>query len=278
MLLKIGQGKCVLFNLITIIIGTTWILPTQYHHSVFVLSMFQLSICYSLTTFQYNGSNPAPSTIICGAQEDCHIICSTSSVCRNRKFYFYNNNITVDCIGKTACADSNIYNINATSLQVYAKGSWAFAAVALYSYTDNQNVNIDCTNVQYSCQQSSFYFLANKQNANIICKGTRGCGKTIISAVQAKTLTVHCHQSACYNTAIYGPVSDKTTIYSYTDQVTDVLIYSIYGNVEIICQNECTNINNFHIIYGPDFSNICNASDVQCIQLIHDTNSKTIIQ
>eukprot|EP01084_Bolivina_argentea_P053605 98404_1 len=236
--------------------------------SIVIFGSLFASLINSQDVFLYNRENQPDSPITCGLQNDCDITCMDVG-CKEKEFYFYNNNIKFTCYGWEACRKVKIYVINATSFNLISSGgNYVFHEAVLYANGTEQNIILACKGRFYSCQSSQVILSGKDQNVELFCQGSNSCNKLLVDAVQTKSLIVHCeHSKACSNKIIYAPSNpDSTVIINvHTNSQEQMHIYSLYGTAQFICNDSCTNLNNFFMLYGIDMSNFCEASDEKCM-------------
>eukprot|EP01083_Nonionella_stella_P184532 670312_1 len=77
--------------------------------------------------------NPSSSTIICGTNDNCTVICNATRSCYTKTFYFYNNTIDLHCSADEACRSATIFTSNVQSFTATMSGSESFIFGSLYT-------------------------------------------------------------------------------------------------------------------------------------------------
>eukprot|EP01083_Nonionella_stella_P062194 161783_1 len=137
-----------------------------------LLVIIQISMTNSMQMFIFNDTNAPPSTLRCGLQDDCEIMCQAKNVCQDTTFYFYNNNVTFTCNNQASCMRATIYVVNVTSFHLISNGQWGFHQAHLWTSGNNQNISLTCAGCpgcRYSCQANTLH-IGRGDNIEIACK------------------------------------------------------------------------------------------------------------
>eukprot|EP01083_Nonionella_stella_P107861 312919_1 len=77
--------------------------------------------------------NPLSSTVSCGINDNCTVICNTTQSCKDKSFYFYNHSIDIHCSAQDACRSAKIFTSNVQSFTATITGVNSFVYGSLYS-------------------------------------------------------------------------------------------------------------------------------------------------
>eukprot|EP01083_Nonionella_stella_P136553 415569_1 len=66
--------------------------------------------------------NPLSSTVSCGTNDNCTVICNATESCLDKTFYFYNHSIDIQCSSSEACRRSQIFTSNVQSFTASMTG------------------------------------------------------------------------------------------------------------------------------------------------------------
>eukprot|EP01084_Bolivina_argentea_P063494 115922_1 len=193
--------------------------------------------------------NPGPnSTITCGTNEPCHIICNDTQICIGSTFNVFNT-ITIKCSGKESCLNSTIQTTNINTLYALFNGESAFVQSTFISSPNDKNVTINC-NALYACEFSSFYHSAD--TVTHLCKGESSCSHSVINSTYNDAFSLICdEQRSC--SGLCDNSEDRCSSRCPVDTTknpcpsTDVTIYS--NDIYIKCSDtkSCAELNiNLH--------------------------------
>eukprot|EP01083_Nonionella_stella_P318676 1166024_1 len=63
--------------------------------------------------------NPLSSTVSCGTNDNCTVICNATESCRHKTFHFYNHSIDIQCSATYACSSAKIFTSNVQSFTAF---------------------------------------------------------------------------------------------------------------------------------------------------------------
>eukprot|EP01083_Nonionella_stella_P130475 395943_1 len=116
--------------------------------------------------------NPSSSTVSCGTNDDCTIICNATDSCAYKTFHFYGHSIDIQCSATFACYDAKIFTSNVQSFTASMTGTSSFAFSELYTSSTDINIHVQCgpSSNNQECASASFYYLNQGQSTHI-CEG-----------------------------------------------------------------------------------------------------------
>eukprot|EP01083_Nonionella_stella_P066745 175988_1 len=223
--------------------------------------------------------NPLSSTISCGTNDNCTVICNATRSCYAKTFYFYNNTIDIHCSADEACRYSTIFTSNVQSFTATMSGSESFVFGILYTSSSDIDVHVQCANVtatssqaRLACETARFYYLNQGQSTHH-CEGNTNCRKSLIHAISAVTLVCKGSQS-CFRTSFVLPHDEQlnqqsslTVFPGYTNAMHTIKVYSLYPFTNFISVNGAA-LDAIHFVYGMRFNQYCIVSDTLCINSV----------
>eukprot|EP01083_Nonionella_stella_P280304 953550_1 len=225
--------------------------------------------------------NPLSSTISCGTNDNCTVICNTTQSCKDKSFYFYNHSIDIHCSAQDACRSAKIFTSNVQSFTANMTGYYSFGTGRLYTSKTDTDVHVQCgpghgsdLNLQ-TCSGAHFYYLNHGQSTHT-CWGSMTCRMSMIHGISAVTLICKGPWAAkpCMRTSFVlssdeqqNQQSSLVVYEGYADQVGTMRVYSLYPFTNFSSADGIA-LNDIHFIYGMRFNQYCIVSDTLCMNAV----------
>eukprot|EP01083_Nonionella_stella_P046555 124633_1 len=239
-----------------------------------VTLVLQLPSKYSVSTALELLVNPSSSTVSCGMNDNCTIICNETNSCYGKTFHFYNHSIDLQCSANYACNRVNIFTNNVQSFTTSMTGPDTFHFSALYTSSTDMDVHVQCgpSSGSQECFGSRFYYLNQGQSTHN-CAGSFSCYRTSIYATSSVALV--CNGSlACYIATFVLPSdqllnqqSSLTVHPGYANTASKMTLYSLYPFTNIIPVNGAA-LDPIQFVFGLRFDQYCIVSDTSCMDAI----------
>eukprot|EP01083_Nonionella_stella_P276560 939740_1 len=116
--------------------------------------------------------NPLSSTVSCGINDNCTVICNATQSCKSKTFHFYNHSIDIQCSATESCLDAKIFTSNVRSFTASMTGPTSFIFGKLYTSSTDIDIHVQCgpSSGKQECFVASFYYLNQGQSTHI-CEG-----------------------------------------------------------------------------------------------------------
>eukprot|EP01083_Nonionella_stella_P280305 953551_1 len=104
--------------------------------------------------------NPLSSTISCGTNDNCTVICNATQSCKAKSFYFYDHSIDIQCSAHQACKSAKIFTSNVQSFTATITGASSFVGGRLYTSKTDIDVHVQCgpsSGSAQACEGGRFY-------------------------------------------------------------------------------------------------------------------------
>eukprot|EP01083_Nonionella_stella_P124944 377654_1 len=217
--------------------------------------------------------NPSSSTVNCGTDDNCTVICNATESCLGKTFYFYNNSVDIQCSASYACRQVKIFTSNVQSFTASMTGPKSFFWSTLYTSSTDINIHVQCgpSSLQ-ACVSARFYYLNHGQSTHS-CEGVGDCQKSMIFGISAVTLICKGSQS-CFRTSFVLPTDEtqnqqsSLTVYpGYSLTTATMKVYSLYPFSNFISADG-TALDAIHFVYGMRFNQYCIVSDTVCMDSV----------
>eukprot|EP01083_Nonionella_stella_P296376 1006839_1 len=113
-------------------------------HIFCIMRVALMSYLFSTSTALEFIVNPTNSTVSCGANDDCTVICNATDSCQGKTFYFNGHSIDVQCSATDACKYTTIFTSNVESLTASMTGPTSFVASTLYTSGADIDIHVQC--------------------------------------------------------------------------------------------------------------------------------------
>eukprot|EP01083_Nonionella_stella_P181577 650860_1 len=192
-----------------------------------IFSMLRVTLmlhvfCITTTALEFI-VNPLSSTVSCGTNDNCTVICNATESCLDKTFYFYNHSIDIQCSSSEACRRSQIFTSNVQSFTASMTGTSSFAFSELYTSSTDINIHVQCgpSSNNQECASASFYYLNQGQSTHI-CEGKQSCRRSMIHAVAPVGLVCK-GVNSCYRAGFILPTDEQL------NQQSSLTVYSGYA-------------------------------------------------
>eukprot|EP01083_Nonionella_stella_P120605 361491_1 len=220
-------------------------------------------------------TNPSSSTVSCGTNDNCTVICNTTESCKKKTFYFYNHSIHIQCSATDACKEAKIFTSNVQSFTAIMEAFHSFHMGTLWTSSTDMDIHVQCgpsSSDYQECFNARFYYL-NQGQSNHSCDGDHSCRRSTIHAVSPVALVCKGAQS-CYRASFVLPSNEQLneqsslTVYSgYTTTISTMKVYSLYPFTNFIAADG-TALDAIHFVYGMRFNQYCIVSDTSCMDAV----------
>eukprot|EP01084_Bolivina_argentea_P286466 491406_1 len=184
-----------------------------------------LLLLYKTTKAQTIINPGYSSSITCGHETDCFIICNETNSCRHSEFYAFNNSITVQCTGYDSCKDSVFfYDVIAPSVsKLICEGDWSCYGSTISTRSDFE---LYCNTKQtlYSCIYMSI--IDGTQNGlSIYLSGSYAISRSVIYSLYHIAPTILCNyfcEDLDSSFIFYAPYFNENCLLSDTGCMQDM--------------------------------------------------------
>eukprot|EP01083_Nonionella_stella_P136554 415570_1 len=113
-----------------------------------IFSMLRVTLmlhvfCITTTALEFI-VNPLSSTVSCGSDDNCTVICNATESCLDKTFYFYNHSIDIQCSATESCLGAKIFTSNVQSFTASMTGSGSFIFGTLYTSSTDIDIHVRC--------------------------------------------------------------------------------------------------------------------------------------
>eukprot|EP01083_Nonionella_stella_P065267 170873_1 len=99
---------------------------------------------YSVSTALELIINPLSSTVNCGTNDNCTVICNETRSCYEKTFHFYGHSIDIQCSADEACKYAQIFTSNVQSFTATMTGANSFHFGTLYTSSTDIDIHVQC--------------------------------------------------------------------------------------------------------------------------------------
>eukprot|EP01083_Nonionella_stella_P066743 175984_1 len=187
--------------------------------STFILCLFHMSTALKVIV------NPSSSTVTCGTNDNCTVICNATRSCYKKTFYFYNNSIDIHCSAESACRAAKIFTSNVQSLTAVMTGFASFNSGQLYTSTTDNDIHFQCggsSSNQQACIWASFHYMNQGQTTHHCEEGYCNCGASMIHAISDVALVCG-GSSSCYRASFVLPSDEQQ------NEQSSLIVYTGYS-------------------------------------------------
>eukprot|EP01083_Nonionella_stella_P162797 534820_1 len=130
-------------------------------HIFCIMRVALMSYLFSTSTALEFIVNPTNSTVSCGANDDCTVICNATDSCQGKTFYFNGHSIDIQCSATYACRYTKIFTSNVQSFTASMTGTRSFLDSQLYTSSTDIDIHVQCgpSTDEQECFATRFYYL-----------------------------------------------------------------------------------------------------------------------